>query len=224
MTGTAAVLLDVDGTLVDTNYFHTVAWFRAFRRGGRDVAMAELHHRVGMGADQFLAALVGEPDQALENAWSEEFAQLRGEVIALPGARDLVIALKQHGATTVYATSGQPEDVEVLRGIIGADEWVDGVVNSSEVDHSKPAPDIFQLALDRAGVAPDQAIVIGDTVWDVHAAAACGVRCVGLTSGGISASDLEAAGAVAVYENPAALLDKLDTSPVGALFATSSMR
>jgi beta-phosphoglucomutase-like phosphatase (HAD superfamily) len=104
---TTAVLLDIDGTLVDSNYFHAVAWFRAFRRNGHDVLVSDLHRLVGMGADQLIERVVGEGDESLEQAWQEEFAELRDEIIATPGARDLVRALKERGLTTVYATSGQ---------------------------------------------------------------------------------------------------------------------
>src|ERR687893_155439 len=143
-----AVLLDVDGTLVDSNYFHTVAWWRALRAKGHVVPMARIHRLVGMGADTFLEELLGKPD-----------------------------------------------DVEVLRRTLGADEWIDGAVNSSEVEASKPAPDIFGRALEVAGATPDEAVVVGDTVWDVKAAAACGITCVTVTCGGISGAELQEAGA-----------------------------
>ena len=217
MPNPRAVLLDVDGTLVDSNYFHALAWSRAFRRADRTTPMASFHRLIGMGADQFLTELVGEHDKDLESYWQEEFAKLRGEIQPTPGAKDLVRALHDRQAKVLYATSGQPQDVEVMREIIGADEWVDAVVNSSEVDASKPAPDIFELALERAGTTAEHAIVVGDTVWDVKAATACGLRCVGVTTGGIGARDLTAAGAVAVYDSPADLLDRLDGSPVGEL-------
>jgi HAD superfamily hydrolase (TIGR01549 family) len=214
---TTAVLLDIDGTLVDSNYFHAVAWFRAFRRNGHDVLVSDLHRLVGMGADQLIERVVGEGDESLEQAWQEEFAELRDEIIATPGARDLVRALKERGLTTVYATSGQPQDVEALRSVIGADEWIDEAVSSEEVEASKPAPDIFRLALERAGVGAEDAVVVGDTVWDVEAASACGVACVAVTTGGISEPELRAAGAAAVYASPEALLADLDASPIGRL-------
>jgi beta-phosphoglucomutase-like phosphatase (HAD superfamily) len=128
-----------------------------------------------------------------------------------------VRTLKEHGATTVYASSGQPDDVSFLRALIGADEWIDEVVNSAEVEASKPAPDIFQLALARVGARPEAAIVVGDTVWDVEAAAACGLRCVAVTTGGISRAELVDAGAAAVYDSPAALLAEFAASPLGKL-------
>jgi HAD superfamily hydrolase (TIGR01549 family) len=209
-----AVLLDIDGTLVDSNYFHTLAWYRAFRSQGHEVLFTDLHRLIGMGADQLIERIVGREDPALEDGWKDAFAPLRDEIIATPGARDLVRVLKEAGATTVYATSGQPQDVDALREVIGADEWIDEAVSSEEVDASKPSPDIFELALERVGVGADDAIVIGDTVWDVEAARGCGLACVTVTTGGISRAELEAAGAAAVYESPQALVDDLDRSPV----------
>src|SRR5215213_1370182 len=193
-----AVLLDLDGTLVDSNYFHVEAWWRALSGKGHTVPMARIHRLVGMGADQLLEELLGEHDEAMEDAWQEEFARLRDDIAALPGAADLARAVKQRGATVVLATSGKPDDVEVLRGALGADEWIDGAVNSSEVEASKPAPDIFARALEVAGVDPTDAVVVGDTVWDVKAASACDLRCVALTCGGIARAELEEAGAAAV--------------------------
>ena len=224
MSSPVTVLLDIDGTLVDTNYFHTLAWYRALRRSGRTVEMSTIHRLIGMGSDQFLSRLIDGEDARIEEWWQEHFAALRPEVHVTPGAAELVRTLKERGATTVYASSGQPDDVRFFRDLIGADQWIDEVVNSSEVEASKPAPDIFELALARAGAAPNAAMVIGDTVWDVEAAAACGLRCVAVTTGGISRAELAAAGAAAVYDSPAALLAELATSPLGPLLASSPAR
>ena len=205
-----AVLLDLDGTLVDSNYFHVEAWFRALAARGHIVPMARIHRLVGMGADQLLEELLGEHDEAVEDGWQEEFAKLRDDIPALPGAADLARAVKERGATVVLATSGKPDDVEVLRRTLGADEWIDAAVNSSEVESSKPEPDIFAQALEVAGSRPEDALVIGDTVWDVKAAAACGVPCVAVTCGGISEAELRDAGAVDVRRDPADLVARLD--------------
>ena len=212
-----AVLLDLDGTLVDSNYFHTAAWFRALGAAGHLVPMARIHRLVGMGADQLLEDLLGRHDPAIEDAWQREFAELRDEIPALPGAADLARAVKERGATVVLATSGKPDDVEELRRTLGADEWIDAAVSSSEVESSKPAPDIFARALEVAGAEPGDAVVVGDTVWDVQAAAACSVPCVAVTCGGISEAELQRAGAAAVYRDPADLVAALDGSPVGSL-------
>jgi HAD superfamily hydrolase (TIGR01549 family) len=205
-----AVLLDVDGTLVDSNYFHTTAWFRALAAHGHVVPMARIHRLVGMGADKFLEELLGEHDQALEDGWQEEFAALRDDIPALPGAAELARVAKERGATVVLATSGKPDDVEVLRRTLGADEWIDGSVNSSEVESSKPAPDIFARALEVAKAEPGDALVVGDTVWDVKAASACGLPCATVLCGGIAEAELRDAGAVAVHRDPADLVSHLD--------------
>ena len=216
-----AVLLDVDGTLVDSNYFHTMAWWRALSGNGHVVPMARIHRLVGMGADTFLEELLGEHDDALEDAWQAEFAGLRDDIAALPGAADLARAAKERGATVVLATSGKPDDVEVLRQTLDADRWVDDAVNSSEVESSKPAPDIFARALEVAGAEAGDAVVVGDTVWDVRAAAACDLPCVAVTCGGISRGELEEAGAVAVYRDPEELVSQLERSPLGRLLERS---
>ena len=216
-----AALLDVDGTLVDSNYVHTLAWFRSLRAHGHVVPMARIHRLVGMGADQFLGALLGEHDQAVEDGWQEEFARMRDEIPALPGAANLARVLKEGGLTVVLATSGKPDDVEVLRQTLDADRWVDDAVNSSEVESSKPAPDIFARALEVAGAEAGDAVVVGDTVWDVRAAAACDLPCVAVTCGGISRGELEEAGAVAVYRDPEELVSQLERSPLGRLLERS---
>ena len=212
-----AVLLDLDGTLVDSNYFHVEAWWRALSGKGHTVPMARIHRLVGMGADQLLEELLGQHEEAVEDAWQREFAGLRDEIRALPGAADLARALKEREATVVLATSGKPDDVDELRRTLDADAWIDAAVNSSEVESSKPAPDIFARALELVGAEPGEAAVVGDTVWDVQAAAACGVPCVAVTCGGISAGELEAAGAAAVYRDPEQLVAGLDRSPLGRL-------
>src|SRR3954452_18690638 len=168
----SAVLLDVDGTLVDSNYFHAIAWFRAFRAHNKTFTFNQIHRLIGMGADQLLEQLVGDEDNGIEESWHREFAALRDEIAPTPGAGELVRSLHERGLTTVYATSGKSDDVEALRKVIGADDYVDHDVNSEEVDESKPAPDIFELALQRAGAMAQTAIVVGDTVWDVQAAEA----------------------------------------------------
>jgi HAD superfamily hydrolase (TIGR01549 family) len=220
MARRCAVLLDIDGTLVDSNYFHAVAWYRSFRAHGHDVLLTDLHRLVGMGADQMIERILGDADADLEEGWKDAFGPMRDEIVATPGACELVRALKERGAVTVYATSGQPQDVEALRKVIGADEWIDETVSSEEVDASKPAPDIFRLALERTGVDAADAAVVGDTVWDIEAARACGVPCVTVTTGGISRAELQAAGAEAVYASPQDLLDHLDASPLRRLLAS----
>jgi HAD superfamily hydrolase (TIGR01509 family) len=213
----AAALLDVDGTLVDTTFHHALAWWRACQEEGVAVDLWRLHRLIGMGSDQLLDAIGCEGRDDLADGWQRHFDGMKAELRPLPGAADLVRTLHERGVRVVYATSGRAEDVEDLRALIGADEWVHATVNSSEVDASKPAPDIFRLALERAGAEPGDAVVVGDTVWDAEAAGACGVACIGVRSGGIADADLRSAGASAVYDDVADLVGSLDGSPLAAI-------
>lgn len=213
----AAVLLDVDGTLVDTNYFHVVSWYEAFRDAGETVPMWRIHRCVGMGADKLLEELAGGDRPDIEKGWSRHYDDWKDRVSVLPGARELVRGLHERGLQVALATSGQEDDVAHLREVLGVDDCVDTVVNSSEVDESKPAPDIFRLALERLGADAAGTIAVGDTVWDVKAANACGVRCIGVRSGGISGAELWGAGAIAVYRDAAEIVDNLADSPIATV-------
>jgi HAD superfamily hydrolase (TIGR01549 family) len=213
----ATVLLDIDGTLVDSNYHHGFAWNRAFRRGGVVAPMAEIHRAIGMGADQLLERFAPGREDPFESWWHSEFEPLIDELAATPGASALVRHLAASDAVNVYATSGSPQDVGRLRAIIGADDSITAAVNSSEVETSKPAPDIFELAMQRVDADRSRTVVVGDSVWDVHAATACGIACVSVTCGGTSAAELLDAGAVAVYEHPRELLEQFAGSPLAEL-------
>ena len=213
------MLFDVDGTLADTSYLHALAWARAFRELGVEVPTSVLHRLIGMGSDQLTERVLGERSSPAAAAHGRHFAPLRAEIRALPGAGDLVREVHHRGARTVLATSAKPEDIEALRAAIGADDAIDEVVLSSDVESSKPAPDIFAVALERAGVAAERAIAVGDTVWDIEAAGRCGVGCVAVVTGGVAACELEAAGAIGVYDDAGALLAELDRSPLARLLA-----
>ena len=217
-----AALLDVDGTLVDTTFHHAVAWWRACRDAGIELPVWRLHRLIGKGSDQLLESILG-PEEAearheeLTSRWEQHWEVVRGEVRALPGAPQLVRALADGGLRVVCATSGREEDVDAMQDLIGAGASVHAVVNASEVVQSKPAPDIFRLALERAGSAASHAVVVGDTVWDAEAAAACGVPSIGVRSGGVSDAELRGAGVLAVYDDAADLLANLAASPLGPL-------
>jgi HAD superfamily hydrolase (TIGR01509 family) len=215
----AAVLLDVDGTLVDTTYLHALAWFRALRLAGRPHEMAEIHRLIGMGSDKLLEALVGEERKELVEAWEHEFDRLKRDIVVIPGARDLIVSLHDHGVHVVLATSGKPRDVRQIRELLGADDLIDAAVNSEEVESSKPAPDIFRLALERVHAPATRAMVVGDTVWDLRAARAIDVPAVAVLTGGIAEAELRAEGAADVYHDVAALAENLDTSPLASLWA-----
>ena len=212
-----SVLFDVDGTLVDTNWFHTVSWWRAFRDVGEDVPMSRIHPLIGMGSDQLVERLIGHDSEEATEAHSKRYEPFKEEITAFPGAADLVKEVANRGALVVLATSSNEEDVERLQDAVGAGDAVDHVVSKGDVDKSKPAPDIFEAALQHMDLDPDRTMVVGDTAWDVRAAKKLGLKTVGVLTGGATREQLEDEGAVAVYEDVAQLLDQLDDSPLGTL-------
>jgi HAD superfamily hydrolase (TIGR01509 family) len=210
-----AVIFDVDGTLVDTNYLHAVAWRRVFlERGETQISTARIHHLVGMGTDELLETLFGRPRPELKADRARHFDALKGDIRAFPRAGDLLRAVRDRGARVVLATSADKDDLEALLAAIDADDAIDAVTSAAEVQSAKPAPDVFAVALEEAGTPPEHTVVVGDTVWDVRAATRAGLRCVAVTTGGITRAELEDAGAVAVYEDVAAVLDGLDDGPL----------
>jgi HAD superfamily hydrolase (TIGR01509 family) len=212
-----AVVFDLDGTLVDTTYLHALAWWRTSVAHGLDIPFNRFHQLIGMGGDQLGAELFGGPRPDLEAGRAEQFRLLHDEVRLLPGARELVVAVAGMGHRVVIGTSGEPADVERSLDLLDVAGHLYGVVSSSEVDSSKPAPDIFERALTLAEVDPERAVVVGDTVWDARAAGAAGVASIGLLTGGHATRDLLEAGAAAVFDDPADLLADLDASPIGPL-------
>jgi HAD superfamily hydrolase (TIGR01509 family) len=207
-----AALFDVDGTLADTNYLHVVTWWQAFAQAGHQVAMADIHRVVGMGSDHLLDAVLPEGrdragDEGITGAHSALYATYWSRIRPLPGAQSLLRACKDAGLRVVLASSANPPEFEVLKAALSADDVIDAATSAGDVDSSKPAPDLVQVALNKAGVTADSAVFVGDTVWDVRACQRAGVPCIGLLSGGIAAAELSAAGAVAVFADPAALLD-----------------
>jgi HAD superfamily hydrolase (TIGR01509 family) len=214
---TFGVLYDVDGTLVDTNYLHVVAWWHAFRAGGHRVSMTDIHRKIGQGAARLVDSLLGEPDDEIEQGHTDFYSPFLYEAPAFPGAADLLRTTKKAGLSVVLATSASEKEAAMLRTVIDADDVIDALTNSDDVDASKPEPDIVQAALDKAELTADHAIFVGDTVWDVEAARRAGLDCVAVLSGGISETELRQAGAVAVYRDVAALLDDFDASPLGEL-------
>jgi HAD superfamily hydrolase (TIGR01509 family) len=211
-----AVLFDVDGTLIDSTYAHTVAWWQAFRRHDVDVAMWRLHRAIGMGADQLVphvsdtdldVAALAESHDALYSAY---WPSLR----VLPGARELVRHCHDAGLATVFASSAGGREVQVLRKLLDVEDAIDYATSADDAGRSKPAPDLVQIALSKVEVDAVDAVFVGDAVWDVHACRDAGVTCVGLECGGTGAAELRDAGAVAVYRDPTDLLDHWHDSPL----------
>jgi HAD superfamily hydrolase (TIGR01509 family) len=213
-----AVLFDVDGTLVDTNWFHTVSWWRAFRDVGEDVPMSRIHPLIGMGSDQLVERLIGHDSEEATEAHSKRYEPFKDEITAFPKAAELLKEVAKRGALVILATSSNEEDVERLQEAVGAGDAVDHVISKGDVEASKPAPDIFEAALEQMDLDPDRTMVVGDTAWDVRAAKELGLPTVGVLTGGATKEQLEDEGAVAVYADVAELLDQLDDSPIAKLF------
>jgi HAD superfamily hydrolase (TIGR01509 family) len=221
MSGTlTAVLFDVDGTLVDSNYLHAVCWWEAFTQAGHDVPMAPIHRAIGMGSEQLLDALLPagrdrDGDDGIRAAHGALYATYWPRQRPLPGAADLLRACEKRGLTVVLASSADAREFAALRAALDADDAIDEATSSADVERSKPAPDLVQVALDKARVPPDAAVFVGDTVWDVRACRQAGVSCIGLLSGGIGRAELLHAGAAEVYDGPAELLGALPRSLLG---------
>jgi len=219
-----ALVLDVDGTLLDTVYLHVIAWWESFRDAGHEVSCFDLHRAIGRGSSDLVETLLGRADDRVVEGHAEKWAPLREQCIPFHRVPELIREVAGRGVRVVYCTSGSPEDIADFRDKIGCDDVIAGVVNSGDVEQSKPAPDIVVAALAEVGVAPEDAVMVGDTVYDVRAAKAAGVACIGLMCGGIGERELQEAGAVAVYGNPSELLEDLDGSPLAALFAREPSR
>lgn len=218
----AGVLVDCDGTLLDTNYLHTLAWSRAFRDLGVWAPMHAIHRLVGMGGDQLVPKLFGHPLAGADDAHARHFDDLRDETEPFPDAAGLLRDLHAAGLAVVLASSASEPDLRHMRTVLDADDAVDAVTHSDDVERSKPDPQIFEVARDRAGIDPALVVAVGDSVWDVEAARAAGMGCVGLETGGFSRHELSEAGAIAVYRDVRELRAQLRTSPLGALIAVAS--
>ncbi len=209
-------LLDIDGTLVDTNYQHALAWYRAFRRQDLTIPLWIIHRHIGMGGDQLVPTLGGEKfaaerGEAARAAEKEEYGALIEEVQPLPGARRLIEQLKERGHTVMLASSAKEEETEHYVDLLGVRETVDGWTMSADVEATKPEPDIIETAMGKAGGGP--AVMLGDSTWDFIAAGRAGVPGVGLLTGGFSREELLEAGAEVVFESLEELSESLPQTP-----------
>jgi HAD superfamily hydrolase (TIGR01509 family) len=221
-TGTHAkgvAILDVDGTLVDTNYQHALAWYRAFRENGLVLAIWRIHRHIGMGGDQLVPALTDDELEArlgdrIRAAEGRHYATMIGEVEPMRDATRLIEEIRARGHRVLLASSAKAEEVDRYLDLLGARGLADGWTSSADVGSTKPEPDLVQTALEKAGADADDAVMVGDTSWDVEAAKRAGVPTIAVMTGGFSAQELREAGAVAVYESVAELRERLDHTPL----------
>jgi len=213
-----AAILDVDGTLVDTNYHHAVAWYRAFRQHGVVLPLWRVHRHIGMGGDQLVSALAGEDFdrdhgddvRAAEKALYELLIE---EVEPLEHARELVERLSERGHTVVLASSAKQDEVDHYLDLLRARELADAWTTSADVESTKPEPDLIHAAIDKAG--SDGAVMVGDSTWDCIAATRAGIETIGVLTGGFHQSELLEAGAACVFEDLGSLLERLESTPLG---------
>ena len=204
-----AVILDVDGTLVDTNYQHTIAWHRALLGHGYVVQHWRIHRHIGMGGDQIVEALIGEEGEqkdgdSIRGAESNAYKELIDEVQAMNGASELLGELREDGARVVLASSARPGEVDHYLDLLGARELVDGWTTAADVERTKPYPDLLHAALQAVG-GKGPAVMVGDSTWDVKAAIAADIPALAVLTGGFSEAELLDAGAARVFESIGAL-------------------
>lgn len=211
------LLFDVDGTLVDTNYLHALAWSRAFRDAGEWAPMNAIHRCIGMGGEQLVPELLGHPSDESVRRRPARYRELIGDAQAFPHATQLLQTVHALGIAVVLATSAPSDELETLLALLEGGAGVDAKTTADDVANSKPAPDVFLTAMHAGGVDPARALAVGDSVWDVQAARAAGIGCVAVETGGFSRHELSEAGALYVYRDVTELLGQLRTGPVANL-------
>lgn len=217
----SAVLFDIDGTLVDSNYAHVAAWMYAFHSAGCGVEAWRIHESIGMDSSKLLDRLVGDESESVRNQAKEEhskrYAEMSDLLRAFDGARELLRAISAQGLKVVLATSAPQDELERLRDLLDVEDAIETVTNAEDVETAKPAPDVVQVALEKSGAEPSDAIFIGDTVWDIRAANEAGVACIAVQTGGIHEQALRDAGAAAVYETIRELRADLEARGLAAV-------
>ncbi|MBB3038774.1 HAD family hydrolase [Hoyosella altamirensis] len=216
-----AVLFDIDGTLVDSNYLHVHAWQRAFLEAGIPVDSWRIHRSIGMDGSTLVTSLSdGASDDVastVKDLHARFYRELTPQLRAFDGARQILEKVESVGMQTVLATSAPEDELAQLRSVLNREDVISAVTSSEDVSTAKPEPHIVQIALERAGVSPKRAVFVGDTVWDVEACNRAGVNCVGVLTGGVSRAELEDAGAIAVYTSVSELCAHFSSSPLAQL-------
>ncbi|HEX5402905.1 MAG TPA: HAD family hydrolase [Pseudonocardiaceae bacterium] len=212
------VVFDVDGTLMDTNYQHALAWFRAFRHHDVTVPIWHVHRAIGMGGDRLVEHVAGkavesEHGDALRGRWKDEYEQMIDEVVPFDGAHELLAASRSAGMAVALASSGDRAHIEKYLDLLAARDIIDEWTTSADAEHSKPAPDLVAVAT--AKIDSGDAVLVGDSTWDCRAAGRAGIPCVAVLTGGFAAPELREAGAVAVFESLPDVRDALDELPFG---------
>lgn len=208
-----AYLLDVDGTLVDSNYLHVIAWQRGLRDADADAPAASIHAAIGLDSEKLLDRIAPDADDEqrdrILSAHSAHYGELSDEVRLLPGARELLRVLHERGTRVVLATSAPQEEVDRQLAVLDADQWIDAVTTAEDVETAKPEPDVFAVAIERSGVPAQRCVAIGDARWDIIAAAKAGVAAVAVETGGTDRAVLAEAGAVSVHRGVQEIIDLL---------------
>jgi phosphoglycolate phosphatase-like HAD superfamily hydrolase len=207
------VVLDVDGTLVDSNYHHTLAWWQSFHEQGRQVPAWRIHRSIGMGGDRLVAAVAGDETEAeigddVRDGWEHRFDEHLDDIVPLPGARALLADLDARGFRVALASSGIPRHTAHARDVLEADGRVGTITTSEDAEESKPAPELVEVALDRTDAT--HAVLVGDSVWDVRSATKAGLPVIALLCGGFGRAELEDEGAAVVLEDLEELRSRLD--------------
>ncbi len=214
-----AAILDIDGTLVDTNYQHALAWYRAFRQHEIILPIWKIHRAIGMGGDQFVPHLIGEEQDAeigddLRASEKPLYLSMIEEVEPFAGARDLIVDLKERGNAVILASSAKANELEHYLDLLDVREVVDDWTSSADVEKTKPEPDLVLAALEKAGTKED-AVMVGDTPWDVKAAKNAGIDTIAVMTGGFGEDELREAGALAVFDSIEELHERIDETPLG---------
>jgi HAD superfamily hydrolase (TIGR01549 family) len=212
-----AAILDVDGTLVDSNYHHAIAWYRAFREHDVTPPIWRIHRHIGMGGDQLVAAVAGEDVEerlgdAIREAEGRRYGELIDEVRPFDGARDLLVELRERGHPVVLASSAKQEEAEHYLDQLDARDVIEAYTTSADVERTKPEPDLVAAAMLKTGEL--SGVMVGDSTWDVEAASRVDVKTIGVLTGGFSDAELREAGAADVFDSLIALRERLDWTPL----------